>query len=328
MPSLRTAYQEPPRQEETLIAIAISDIHLSHRPPVARSEEDNWYITQANYLREIKKLAGQGGFFPSNIPILCPGDVFDDGWRPHKCPPELVNFAIRNLPDNIYAIPGQHDLPHHRFEDLKKSAFYTLMESGKIKLVGPENPIVLEEFALRLHGFPWGVEIAPLVDPCDLLVEVALVHSYLWIDGKSYPGALEEKKLGIVRKKLKGYDICLFGDNHVPFMVTRDKQTVVNCGSLMRRHIDQIEHKPCAYKLYSTGRVERYYLDTKRDKFVDFRKLEKTLIGDINITKFLENLRELKDSTISFEEAVFRVLEKRQVSERTKRIILSALEEA
>lgn len=323
---MRTANKEdqPPKQEETLVAIAISDLHLSHKPPVARSEEVNWYRTQASYLNQIKRLAGQGGFFPSNIPILCPGDIFDDGWRPHKCPPELVNFAIRNLPDNIYAVPGQHDLPHHRYEDIKKSAFWTLMEAGKIKLVDPENPVVLEEFSIRLHGLPWSFEITPLRDPCDFYLEIALIHSYLWIDGKSYPGAQEEKKLGATRKNLKGYDVCLFGDNHIPFMVTRDNQTIVNCGSLLRRSIDQINHKPCAYKIYSTGRVEKHFLDTTKDRLIDTRKHHN--VENIDISKFLDDLRDIKEHSISFEEAVFRYLENKKISEEVKRIIIYSLE--
>jgi hypothetical protein len=62
-----------------------------------------------------------------NPPIVYVGDI----WDHYRQPPEAINWAIRELPKG-YAIPGQHDLRHHNYEDIKKTAYWTLMEAGVI----------------------------------------------------------------------------------------------------------------------------------------------------------------------------------------------------
>ena len=101
----------------SVIAVCCSDIHLSHRPPKLREAEPNWYAAQARVLSQVRAVVET-----HKCPLIVAGDVFDEGWRAHKCPPELVNFAIRHLPV-CYAVPGQHDLPHHRYADVDKSAY-------------------------------------------------------------------------------------------------------------------------------------------------------------------------------------------------------------
>ena len=83
------------------MCIACGDIHLSHNPPVARSAEKDWYAAQLRSLSELNSLKSK-----LQVPVVCTGDVFDDGWRPSRCPAELINFAIDNLP---FMFPS-HDL--------------------------------------------------------------------------------------------------------------------------------------------------------------------------------------------------------------------------
>lgn len=99
----------------TVIAVLCSDIHLCHTCPPARSNEPNWYDAMA---RTLDELAGIASHY--YVPILCAGDVFDR-WN---SPPELINFAIKHLPP-MHCIPGQHDLPNHSLEDIRRSAYST-----------------------------------------------------------------------------------------------------------------------------------------------------------------------------------------------------------
>ena len=111
-----------------VIAVLCSDIHLSLKCPVARSAEPNWLEATKRSLDELRSVAEE-----HNAHVVVAGDIFDR-WN---SPPEIINFAIENLP-NCYAIPGQHDLPNHRYEEIERSAYYTLIKAGIIENLNPD----------------------------------------------------------------------------------------------------------------------------------------------------------------------------------------------
>jgi DNA repair exonuclease SbcCD nuclease subunit len=214
------------------IAILTADIHLSHTPPAARSHEPDWYEAMRRQLRWLRKLQSKYG-----VPIFVAGDLF----HKYNPPAELINFALRELPDNIYAVPGQHDLPFHNIQDIHKSAYWTLVEAGKIKNVEYDSPIRIESqvAVMRLHGFPFGHPLVPR-KPYDLhAIDVAIVHEYCWQGTAKYVTASEDKNMAAHRKNAKNYDILVSGDNHIPHEDFSQKPAVFNCGGFYRRTIDE-----------------------------------------------------------------------------------------
>lgn len=304
----------PRQSNHNVRLIAIADIHLSHTPPVARSTESNWYAAMTRPLKQLRKLQEQ-----YQVPIVCAGDIFHK-WNP---PCELINFALEHLP-LMYAIPGQHDLPMHSYADIERSGYWTLVKAGRIKDLAPDRPGGFEN--VRINGFPWGHEITPIDDAHDLCQEIAVVHQYLWIKGCGYHNAPADKRLKACKSKFKGYDVVIVGDNHTPFKVTKNHQTVLNCGSLFRRNIDQIDYKPAVWLVKSDNTVEPVYLDCSKDKFLESDKLARIKVGGKSMHQFLERLKDLKDVALSFEEAVSRYLRKEKVSSEVEKIILAALE--
>ena len=129
------------------IAILCSDLHLSHRPPLARAREPDWYEAMMHPLDELDDLTGD------NLPVICGGDVFDK-WN---SPPELINFALAELPGTMESVAGQHDLPHHSWPERRKSAYWTLVESGKIKTLDGRWE---GEGKFVRRGFYWGEELS------------------------------------------------------------------------------------------------------------------------------------------------------------------------
>lgn len=301
-------------------AILSADWHLSHTPPVCRSMEDNWYETQAGYIRQVKYLA-------DGKPILVAGDIFHR-WNP---PVELVNSVIGWLSGmKIYTIPGQHDLPNHRYEDLHRSGYWTLMQADAIHHVCGE--LCLEDTNLRLHALPYGYSVRALENPHDLIQEIAMVHEYIWTSSTGYSGAPESNRLKNKWSNFKGYDVIVIGDNHKPFIYPRENQQVVNAGSLMRRDITQKDYKPCVWKLYSDNQIEPHHLDISQDKFIDSEltqeKLAKTMINGMKLGEFMDTLKDVKEVSIDFEESVKRFLRANKVHPEVEKIILSALEES
>lgn len=161
------------------------------------------------YLDQVRELACR-----TAAPVIYAGDIFDK-WN---SPPELINFALEQLPPG-YAIPGQHDLPCHAYEDVHKSAYYTLCHSGHLIDLKPNEPVEIVKNKVRLHGFPWGHTPYPCKNKKQDWIDVAVVHDYCWIKNKGYQGAPEDKAMSKHLVRLMGYDLAVFGDNHIQFLV-------------------------------------------------------------------------------------------------------------
>lgn len=304
------------------LAVLCSDIHLCHTCPPARSAEPDWYAVMERILVQLSAIA-----LYHDAPILCAGDVFDR-WN---SPPELINFAIERLPQ-MYAIPGQHDLPYHELGNIEKSAFWTMVLADRI--IGDPVRLVLEwrERKLAVDGYPWGTEIkvGRSTTSCDgsssanKLLHVALVHKYVWTMGKGYPGAPEEGKT--INFSMPGYDVAVFGDNHQSFYTRCDGgSVVVNPGCLIPRKSDERGIGSSVYLLKEDKSIERVRLDTSEDKWIetdDVKTAEAELSG---MQDFLDEIRSLDSDSLDFEAAVRKYCTDNKVSKQTERLVLESM---
>lgn len=306
-----------------VIAILVADIHLSHNPPLARSEEPDWYKAMARPLKQLGLIADK-----HMVPIFCAGDVFDH-WNSSA---ELINFALIHLP-TMSAIPGQHDLPNHNFDEIHRSAYWTMVEAGVIRSIGPEYttkvPVKTSkkgdpELFLNVGGFPWGVELIPLRKHETEIptINLALIHSYCWIENHGYSGASEDRLSSKYRKKLEGYDVLVFGDNHIPFIT--DGQSIVNCGSFMKRTSDQKDHEPSVWILHEDETITRHFLDCSEDVFTVTEKREDQ--PELDVSKLVEELSTLAEGAVDFTEAVKQYCEENGVKKDVQLIIKEAME--
>lgn len=299
-------------------AIFFADSHFGHRRPIARSPED-WYAAQRRVIDQLADLSEK-----YQAPLVCAGDLLDR-WNE---PAELVNFLIRRLP-KIYSIAGNHDTPYHQPKELKKSAYWTLVEAGTVVNVPAGKPVEINPGRpVRLHGFPCGSPVRPLGSPHDLVIEVALVHDYIWTEKTGHPGAPPDKQLWTWRPKLKGFDVAVFGDNHrtIHHALTIEKSIcqVLNCGGLQRRHADEIKHAPSVGLLLADGKIKRHFLDCTEDKFSNPDELTTVAGGDVS--GFIDELGNLADSGMDFEETVRRFVADNDLREGVKRLLLESLE--
>lgn len=311
LPDVRSPY---------IVAICCSDIHLSHKPPIARSAEPDWYAAMQRPLDEIKALQEEYG----RIPVICAGDIFDK----YNPPPRLINFAMEHLPQPFFAVPGQHDLHHHNAEDIDDTAFATLCLAGKISLI-PSGTLAwsLPDFPLRLFGFGWGDSLRPMPKGYDddKRLNVAVVHHYVWTQNFQHMGSLWEDHIVAIQNKLAGYNLCIFGDNHKGFLGT--DLNSVNCGTLMRRKIDEIKYKPQVGLIRSDGIVIPHILDCSADKFIDTDLLQKVALeSDSSLEAVVQELQRLADDHLNYAETVKRTLNLVS-SPGMRQIVLDALGE-
>ena len=283
-----------------IIAVLASDIHLSHAMPSARSDAD-WYAAMAGQLRQLEHTRQEAGM---SVPIFVAGDLFDK-WN---SPPELVNFALEHLSE-CWAVCGQHDLPHHDWGQIKRSAFWTMVETRRIHMLGHGQSAKVfrgddNQSNLIVDGFGWGQEIHPPSDSCKNIVRLAVVHAYCWLPGKGHPEAKRDALAGKWRRKLKGYDAAVFGDNHVGHLLDIGEGCkILNCGTFMRRRIDERGYRPRIGLLDSECGIHVAYLDCSGDKFADKPDTSKA-VGDFS--GLVEELKAEGDGGLDFAEAVKR----------------------
>lgn len=292
-------------------------MHFSHKPPRARAIEPDWYKAMDRPLDQLRKIC-----IHYSCPCICAGDVFDSP----DAPPELINWLMKSLPPDFYAVPGQHDLKWHSYEDIKKTAYWTLVQSNTIYNIPPKGSIPVGN--LYLHGFPWEHEVHhnPM-EPHTLCLHLAVIHQYIWDRWHRYKDASRNEYYKKMWKNLKGYDFAMFGDNHKGFLHLGKKCHVLNCGAFMRRDIDQINYQPKVGLLHANGGITMYKLDCSKDKFIDPIAIKELESKELNLTEFMEDLLSLGAKAVDFKQAIKHWCRKHHVSKTTRNLILSSMED-
>lgn len=323
MSALPQVGQEPGKHYHDVIALATSDWHLDTHRPSARAEA-NWLDVLYGYMQQLKDLQQM-----YSAPILVPGDLFNR-WDP---PPHIINWALAYLPDNIYAVPGNHDLPGHSYKEVDKSAYWSLVEAKKIVTVTP-GPFgkIIDCFGgtLEVHAYTCGFEVQPQKPKKDLSLRIAMIHDYIWTKDTGHEKAPPEKRYGKWAEKLVGYDIAIFGDNHRGWLIQSDTQcSVLNCGCLVRRRADEKNYRPAVGLIHANGQITRHYLDTSKDKFVDeaekVEQIESAL--KINLADFVSELARARAKGVDWKKTVILWCKKNDIDQATKDIIISCVED-
>lgn len=299
-------------RRKPVVAIFCADIHISERAPVCRSGESDWMVAQARYLGELQRLSKW-----YDAPIVCAGDLF------HKPKPsvELVNWTHDHLPDRFYAIPGNHDLPGHRMDQIDKSGFGALLRMGKLQHIGIKrvsgNAIFYGNPLGGSMECPGGIHLPDYI-------RVLVTHEYVHTASTGYPGAGEP--LTVDSDRFVGWDLVVCGDNHIPFtMKLKNGTTVVNCGCLFVRTVNDFTHGQYAWLLHHDGTVTPRGIAAGGLDAPYGRSASKELTAQSQeIIAFVDQLSDLRKAALDFREAIMNAL--RGVPEPVKEAVLKAME--
>ena len=308
--------------ESEVVAVTCADVHLSHTAPQARAVEPDWYAAMQRPMSQISDLARR-----YKVPVLCAGDLFHR-WN---SPAELINFAIRALDVAWICIRGQHDLPHHNWEDRDKSAYTTVVMANAVRGFTDLEPGEIASIGrgAAVSGCPWGFEVVPQPIENSRLLRIVLIHAYIWANkATAYPGAPPTAAVPAWKDRLRGYDVAIFGDNHKPFEAKAGGCRVYNCGGLMRRHADEIGHRPSVGLIRTDGTITRHYLDCSEDKFTDEAQRAGELLrgDDPGMSDFIAELGDLGPESLDFSAAVRRYIEETRPPQAVARLLLEAIE--
>jgi len=261
-------------------AILCSDFHLREDRPVCRT--DDYWKAQWEKIDFIKNLQKTYDSFPI---VLFAGDLFDH-W---KASPNLLSTAIEHLPEDMYCVAGQHDLPHHSLESIDKSGLFTLWKARKINLLS--NTHWGEQ--------PTGTPSTTITTSTGVVRKILVWHKMNYVGRLPWPGCSDPSARSLLRQYPQ-YDLIVTGDNHKSFVEHFEGRLLVNPGSLMRMDADQIDHRPCVYLWDAEeNEVEPVYLPIQPD-VISREHIEVVQQRDKRLAAFISRLDSNWQISISF----------------------------
>lgn len=296
--------------------ILVGDIHITENVPICRT--DDYLKTLERKMKWLNNIQKK-----YNCPIIAPGDLLEY-WKPS---PELISWCLDHLPDNLFTIAGNHDLPAHNLELLKKSGLTTLSKAKKVHLmVGYLNAYTFTQNKtnISLYPFSWKVPLQPWGDNKLESFNIAVCHKMVYKSTLPWPGCQADSAIQLL-KKLSGYDLVLTGDNHQSFYYSGENGILVNPGSFTRSTSDQKKHKPCIYLWKAPNILEKVFVPIEQGVITDdhiVSKLEK----EQKSAEFIQNLKEDHKTTSSFKENLTRYFDSNRTREAVQKLTWECLE--
>ncbi len=105
-----------------------------------------------------------------------------------------------------------------------------------------------------------------------------------------------------------------------------DDPSIINCGTLMRRNIDEVGYTPFVGILKTDCTFERHFLDCSKDVFIDLSEVDNILQQALDVTGYMRELVGMTRTLVDFAESVKRFCDSNNVSEGVRSIISEAME--
>lgn len=215
------------------------DLHLRASNPENRV--DNFFETQLNKIEQIFQIASKN----KCQVILCPGDVFDNP-RPSF---DVLEYYIKlfkkysigsgnNDDIEFLTIWGQHD---QRFRTKERTALRLMESLGYMQTFKQ----ITYGKDICIYGCDYGEEI-PTIEDMDkiniLMIHKTILDKPKWVGQEDF---LQSDKLA----KKHPYDIIISGDWHHKVFYKSKNQTILNCGCIVRKTINEADIIPQIYML-------------------------------------------------------------------------------
>ena len=296
--------------------LIMGDLHATDKQPVNRA--DNYWQTLQDKVKWIVNLYNEEGC----CLLLQPGDFFDS----HRVPNVVIKtmiFLFRDI--RVACVYGQHDMRYHN-PDKSNTPLAVLEAAGTVEIMGKEPTPYINSTGRVVPfilGAGWGEDIP--TELSDLGINILVTHRMV-IKEKLWEG---QEDFTHVQDMFKyGYDLMVTGDNHQRFSYSNGDQHLINCGSLMRSNIGQVDHEPFVY-IYDTEtkKVKGYQLpiDLSENVFNMDNAMKEKKRKEINdlFVKSLKNKTKIEG--LHFSENVVKIVEHTKPNERVKNLVQEAL---
>lgn len=251
------------------VAVVSADWHLTDKVPGSRSclTKDEWYSEMADRVLEMVGVANE-----LKVPMVVAGDVFHT-WREPVALVDRVMDWLSVCDEQVYMIPGQHDLPYHRLDLIQDSPLWLLNRLPNVAVYNTLAEVPLAE-NWRMTAAPWGQwrelknwEVDFSADCRRLLV----AHRFAYVK-EPFPGAdpAGQMRSKDMEDRLAGYSAALFGDNHTPFACKVVGTVVWNNGCVLRHKKSERQDATRYGVLQSDGKFSaKFFAGCFSERWVD-----------------------------------------------------------
>lgn len=298
---IRTRTNNPVQSKKRPNLILSADWHLRKDSPVcwmSDFQKEQW--DTLDFIADLQK--------ECDCPIIVAGDLFEKWFNSN----DFLTIVMQHIPNNLYVIYGQHDLPQHSIDLSYKSSIDTLREAGKLKI---------------LKGCHFGQEpkeaslFFPNRNPD---INVLVWHHMTYIK-PPFPGASGGQADTILRKYPQ-FDLIVTGDNHQQFSTSVDGRLLVNPGSLTRQTADQIDFQPRVALWYAEDNTIEWVNIPIQQNAITREHLEVKEQRNERIDAFISKLDGDWVAGMSFEENLKAFFEKNNTRDSVKQIIYTSIE--
>lgn len=248
--------------------------------------------------------------------ILQPGDFTDS--------PSLSYEAFSDLTDKfkhvlnahpIFTVWGQHDL---RFRNRVNTALRALSAACDITILSQSEMPYIKDNGIAIHGSSYNEAIPAPIDGYYniLLTHRMIVEEKLWSQQEGHEWAT-----AFIRRNK--FDLIVSGDNHQAFIAQSGKRTLINCGSLMRSTIAQIDHRP-SIVIFDTKKESCQFTPVpikSSSKVFRMDKVSQEKERNKELEAFIKGLSEHKEMSLDFDAALNEYLKENRISNGIKSII-------
>lgn len=201
-----------------------ADLHLTHKVPSARRENDNEYLDHQRKI--LKFISNQTQKLKCDLCIA--GDIFDK----YNVSSDIIAMFVKFIADcygKVYTIPGNHD-EKFRSTDMIGTAYNVIQQ---VELVTGK---VITTKDGRVFGIPYTDHLGD----CDVSTEFLLVHTLCYENEKA-AGMTPRDTYTTAQELLDMFPNAKYivvGDQHNPFLFEQGSRYVINCGTVQKRSID------------------------------------------------------------------------------------------
>ena len=285
--------------------IITADWHIRDDKPRCRKDTD-WYETQRKKIKWVVDLSNS-----EKCSIIVAGDILHRGTNSQLLENMLLE-ELRRAEYDIFAIPGNHDLPYHSMKQMHKSTFKVLLNAGVLMFI-PTNKVD------NVHFFGFDENI-----PRDIHADILVLHTLVLPNGAAMP-FIEAPTAQELLSRYPNAKTIITGDNHTPFIAKDKERMLINPGSLIRQTADQIEHEPRVY-IYENGNVSAAYLPVEKGVVVNEYILTEKQRDD-RINTFVETMKSRTEGFgLSFEDNMETAMQREKLPREVVRIIQEAME--
>lgn len=301
---------------------ACSDLHFTDKIPENRKVG---YLEQiCDKFVQILELTDK--YTDTGI-LLVGGDFFDSARIPYFVTRKIIKI-LRHSTVEVFAVPGQHDLRYHK-SGLNNTPLGVLISTGLVELILNNKELELE--GVTFVGAGWN-------EKPEVKADCILTHQTITKVDPLYPGEDESSNAAQVLNRHKWAKCIISGDNHKMFIHKNKRQTLVNCGSIVRSAKDQIEYVPHLHIIDTKSTpwgVESIPLDVlPSDQVFDFNKIEKIERNEEakkerekDLEEFISALSEADLEKPEFVSILVKVIEKINPNDEVKNLINEIMEE-